>query len=183
MSVLYSKHTGHAFGALAATIPDAPLSVIGLGPLEVPYVPERPPPPPPPPPLSFDMLTFTGDELAVAVLETEFADPLKVFGWRVVTTDTPSGKQRSLERLVTSGVTATRTTATELTVQVDRLGPVGQRLFLPIDVRTAAGRVSAVRLEFRQADTTASIPVSVPAAVPTGSLIVLAEGYKPRIPP
>jgi hypothetical protein len=182
MSVVYAEHTGHAVGALAATVPAGTPSIAGLRSLEVPFQPVRPAPAGLAP-LSFDTMTFLDGELKVAELQPDFADPLEIFEWRVVSTQTPGGEQRTLDRLVTGVVTITRTTATELTVDVDRLGPVGQRLLLPIDVRTAAGRVSAVRLEFGQADTTASIPVSIPAAVLTGSLIVLAEGYKPRIPP
>jgi len=171
--VLYAPRTGQTLGAATTTVPGEVPSLDGLASVRV-SVPIPDPanaaPPPPPRPL-----TVARDDLAIALLEAEFEDPLRVFDWRVLVETAPDGTSKPrLDRLATGVVQATRR-GTTLTLVVPRLGNAE---VLAYEVRDTGGLIEEGRLRFGPNETTKDRPVTVPEVDP---LVAMVTGYAPVV--
>jgi hypothetical protein len=181
LTVLYLKHTRHPLAALTTAVPGAPPSLdpsatLRLSP-PVATAQNFPIPTPPVAPGSVRtrQLTLKGADVAIAVVEAEFDDPLEVFEWRVVTTTAPDGTtQYRLDRMVTVQIGANLQAGTTLKLEVPRLGGHDQ---LQYEVHETSGMVASGTLAF---PTTASAQatLTVPGHDPP---VVLVEGYPPAV--
>jgi len=114
-----------------------------------------------------------GSEIAIAVLEAEFADPAEVFDWRVTSGTAPGGFPKpQLDRLATGAITATWN-ARVLRLRVPRLGSLTS---LHYDVRSAAGLVKAGDLGI-SSETIKTFEIPLPSPSAGTRLLVSVEGY------
>ena len=176
MFVLYLRKLGQPLGALATTVPSEPpdLGAIDTVRVAVP-LPDRQSPgeliPTP--------ITVARDDLAVAKLDAEFDDPLEVFEWRVITSQTPDGtQQRQLDRFGTGSVVVTADSSEgSVTIDVPKLG---NNVRLELEVRSPDGATVSRALDFGPNDATKS--ATVPVLEPD-NCVVFVEGYLPAVPP
>lgn len=177
LTVLYARRTGLPLAALTTTVPGDlpaldPSATVRLSPpVAVAQKLNSVGPPQPGLPRTF---TVPAGDLAIAAVEAEFADPLEVFGWQVVSTTTPDGATHyHLDQLAAPLVAADLDSATNrLTLRVP---PLGNLLKLHYDVYGAVGQVSSSILTFSSSNPKpAKTILSVPGQ---NRLIVLVEGY------
>jgi hypothetical protein len=171
--VLYAPRTGQTLGAVTTTVPGDRPSLDGLTSLRVSVpIPDLTKPTLPPPPRP---LTVARDDLAIAQVEAEFDDPLKVFDWRVLVETAPDGTRKPrLDRLSTGVVDATRQ-GTTLTLVVPRLGNTETLAF---EVRDTSGLIKEGRLTFASGENTKTHPVTVPEVDPLAAMVT---GYAPVV--
>jgi hypothetical protein len=174
MSVLYLRTVGQPLGALSTTIPGDP-PALGqastlriLVPVPNPSIPGQSIPLP---------ITVERDDLAIAELETEFDDPLKVSEWRVVTSQgTDGSQQRHLDRLGSEVVTLTATSSgKDLLLDVPKFG---NELKSKFQVRNEAGFIDSRVLNFGADNSSRTAVVNVPD---TGIYVAFVENYAPAV--
>jgi hypothetical protein len=178
MAVLYLSKLGQPLGALSTTLPGDPPQLAPTSTLRVAVpVPDPLAGPPPILPILHSITVGSGD-VAVAMVEAEFDDPLEVFQWRVVTTPGPGTTvQHRLDRVGTGQVTVTGTTSSpELLLDVPKLG---NELELYLEIRNEAGELHSERLVFGTNDTSKTTTVRVDDI---GDYVVLVKGYAPVVP-
>jgi len=193
MTIMYTRRTGHPLAAMVTTVAGEPPSLDPASTVQASVpIPEPPPPPPPggtplvvpaapaapatPPEPVPRPLVLGSQDVRIAVFDTEFDDPLRVFDWRVVRTTGPDGReQRQLDRPSSGQVTAVRTGA-KLTLTVPRLGNEVQ---LDYDVYTETGLLASGHVDFAPTDPASKpVTVDVPDA---GRPVVLVKGYPAAI--
>jgi hypothetical protein len=169
MAVLYARRTGHTLGALTTTVPGDPPSLAGAATYRLAV---------PVPDSGSLVLTLEAEDLAIASLEAEFDDPLEVFGWRVARVPGPDGKpQPRLDRPSSTEVDIKRSSqddAHTITIDVPRFGSLDR---LAYEVRNQDGLVASDALIYAPADASKSARF----ADPGGTLVVLVEGYPPKV--
>jgi hypothetical protein len=174
--VLYLRRLGQPLGALATTVPSDPPDLGEIATVRVPVpLPDRESPDQ----LVPTPITVARDDLAIANIDAEFRNPREVFGWRVITSQTPEGKeQRQLDRFGTGSVVVTPDSSeSSVTIDVPKLG---NNLRLEFEVRSQAGASVYGALDFGPNDARkqTTVPVSDP-----DDCVVFVQGYLPAVPP
>jgi len=180
MAVLYLKQLGLPLGALSTTVPGDPpqLDPTITFHISVPI--------PDPQAASgsgapiLHLITASGGDLAMAAVQAEFADPLEVFGWRVVQVQGPGTTvQRRLDRLSTGRVTVGGTTSgTELRLLLD-VPKLGNEQDLEFQVASKDGLRPSEHIVFGSTETSKTASVQLPDR---DDYVVFVEGYRPEVP-